>query len=277
MKVRQLSAFCACWYLLGFVSSADAALVHWGAQAGTSVADCPSFCTNFNFGPTLGGENTANTGISSVSESRGSARASASLTGGFNTPVLKAESFANTSFKGAFASAFGVQGYTYSGAGETLFLDVNLNGLVTDPENDPFDTRVYMEIVLYETEPFGFYSDRGTLDFEVGANPLSQPDNTEASVFLQLDHTNPASDMGQISIDVASGDEFYVWAYLRAESKSGSAATSADAFNTGTMNFLGNPDLVAASTAVVPIPAAFWLFGSGLLGMIGISRRKKAA
>lgn len=29
--------------------------------------------------------------------------------------------------------------------------------------------------------------------------------------------------------------------------------------------------------SAVPIPAAFWLFGSGLLGLIGISRRKKAA
>jgi hypothetical protein len=28
---------------------------------------------------------------------------------------------------------------------------------------------------------------------------------------------------------------------------------------------------------VVPIPAAVWLFASGLLGMIGIARRKKAA
>jgi hypothetical protein len=28
---------------------------------------------------------------------------------------------------------------------------------------------------------------------------------------------------------------------------------------------------------VVPIPAAAWLFGSGLLGMIGVARRKKAA
>jgi len=28
---------------------------------------------------------------------------------------------------------------------------------------------------------------------------------------------------------------------------------------------------------VVPIPAAIWLFGSGLLGLVGISRRKKAA
>ena len=27
----------------------------------------------------------------------------------------------------------------------------------------------------------------------------------------------------------------------------------------------------------VPVPAAVWLFGSGLLGLIGIARRKKAA
>jgi hypothetical protein len=31
------------------------------------------------------------------------------------------------------------------------------------------------------------------------------------------------------------------------------------------------------NTAVVPVPAAVWLFGSGLLGLVGIARRKKAA
>jgi len=30
-------------------------------------------------------------------------------------------------------------------------------------------------------------------------------------------------------------------------------------------------------TAVVPIPPAVWLFGSGLLGLVGMARRKKAA
>jgi len=30
-------------------------------------------------------------------------------------------------------------------------------------------------------------------------------------------------------------------------------------------------------SAVVPIPASFWLFGSGFLGLVGIARRKKAA
>ncbi len=31
-----------------------------------------------------------------------------------------------------------------------------------------------------------------------------------------------------------------------------------------------------ASTAVVPVPAAVWLFGSGLIGIAGIARRRKA-
>jgi hypothetical protein len=32
---------------------------------------------------------------------------------------------------------------------------------------------------------------------------------------------------------------------------------------------------ITVGTAVVPIPPAFWLFGSGLLGLIGIAKRKK--
>lgn len=32
-----------------------------------------------------------------------------------------------------------------------------------------------------------------------------------------------------------------------------------------------------AGAAVVPLPAAVWLFGSGLLGLVGIARRKKTA
>lgn len=30
------------------------------------------------------------------------------------------------------------------------------------------------------------------------------------------------------------------------------------------------------ATSVVPVPAAVWLFGSGLIGLIGIARRKKS-
>ena len=30
------------------------------------------------------------------------------------------------------------------------------------------------------------------------------------------------------------------------------------------------------AVATVPVPAAVWLFGSGLLGLVGVARRKKA-
>ena len=34
---------------------------------------------------------------------------------------------------------------------------------------------------------------------------------------------------------------------------------------------------ISTDVAAVPVPAAVWLFGSGLLGLIGVARRKKAA
>ena len=35
-------------------------------------------------------------------------------------------------------------------------------------------------------------------------------------------------------------------------------------------------DLTITSVTPVPVPAAVWLFGSGLLGLVGVARRKKA-
>ena len=42
-------------------------------------------------------------------------------------------------------------------------------------------------------------------------------------------------------------------------------------------DFNGSQDILRLSVSSIPIPASVWLFGSGLLGLIGISRRKKAA
>ena len=35
-------------------------------------------------------------------------------------------------------------------------------------------------------------------------------------------------------------------------------------------------DLSIVNTTVIPVPAAVWLFGSGLLGLVGVARRRKA-
>lgn len=36
----------------------------------------------------------------------------------------------------------------------------------------------------------------------------------------------------------------------------------------------GNTEFTAIATSTVPVPAAVWLFGSGLLGLLGLARRK---
>ena len=34
--------------------------------------------------------------------------------------------------------------------------------------------------------------------------------------------------------------------------------------------------ITASNASVIPVPAAVWLFGSGLLGLVGVARRRKA-
>ena len=62
----------------------------------------------------------------------------------------------------------------------------------------------------------------------------------------------------------------YAWYYF--EGKTGPATGEWD-----TTNPFDGRNLSHMSAYVVPVPAAVWLFGSGLLGLVGIARRKKEA
>ncbi len=50
----------------------------------------------------------------------------------------------------------------------------------------------------------------------------------------------------------------------------------ADFYNTGTLTFSGQ-GIVSANVAPVPVPAAVWLFGSAIMGLVGFRRRQAQA
>jgi hypothetical protein len=56
----------------------------------------------------------------------------------------------------------------------------------------------------------------------------------------------------------------------------GSASGSANAYSLGTVTFANDTLTFTGNTAAVPLPAAVWLLGSGLLGLLGVSRRRSA-
>ena len=78
---------------------------------------------------------------------------------------------------------------------------------------------------------------------------------------------------GAVSFDVNPGDSFYVFANLATLAADGGTAVS---MNSLTMSFVDESELVAASAAVVPLPAAIWLFGAGLIALIGACSRRSA-
>ena len=86
------------------------------------------------------------------------------------------------------------------------------------------------------------------------------------------DGSNPV-ELDVFTFSVVAGENFGIFAELSA----GSFRGFADAFNTLTMDFEDDEFISALNTpsmSVVPVPAAVWLFGTALIGMIGVSRKK---
>ncbi len=73
--------------------------------------------------------------------------------------------------------------------------------------------------------------------------------------------------------NLGSAGNFYL-----VSSQTGGTSATGRLYSLGQIEFDANGKLyTVGATSPVPLPAAVWLFGSGLLGLVGIGRRKQAA
>jgi hypothetical protein len=111
-----------------------------------------------------------------------------------------------------------------------------------------------------------------TASSDAGSTGLATSDSGRASV-IQTNDSSPVGDLFSLTFTVLDPvidglDDLVV----------GILDTAADDINPpiGGEPFTIDPAVVSAQIGAVPVPAAVWLFGSGLLGLIGIARRRTA-
>ena len=122
---------------------------------------------------------------------------------------------------------------------------------------------------------FNFTGNHGGFSLESGGTTTLNHGPTPADGFgnfdIKLDGFLLASgDTSIWTIDLGltgvTDSDFYDW----------SSIPTGDTQTLAALKFVQGPGDDSAFGAVVPVPAAVWLFGSGLLGLIGVARRKKA-
>lgn len=253
--------------------TANAAIISgYGVEASSYTAsNCPSYCTTAGGGDfqsdISGGEFI--TSAYSLETSYASGESQASLSGSTYLPTLRVRADASAG-KGGFANAFGVQGFTYSGASSTtLTLNFNLHGSVGDGVSGYVYNTLRTDVAVVYGSSLEWYPHFATLIYEI--IPGNNMDLVDAQS-LFISNGTDVNTSSSITFDLDPGTDFFVIASMEAASKNGFA----DAWNTLTMSFDNDTGLAAASVSSVPIPAAVWLLGSGLLGLLGIARRSKA-
>lgn len=186
-----------------------------------------------------------------------------------------------------------VGGNAAADAGQLTFnvAGANIQQAIFQTSLDSSDMTVYTTQAVTPTPTAGFAAMTGAGGpFETLRNKLESPaativsgtDDPTITLAGDLDYTgflpvwgdqqnSLQGVLGTASSSVAVGDSMYAYALQL----SGTTFTVDTVESAGfwTVSYDGN----SAQLEYVPVPAAVWLFASGLLGLAGVSRRKKKA
>ena len=140
-------------------------------------------------------------------------------------------------------------------------------GLTYDPTRFAFDSATFGDPVLgNQLDLSGFGSFNGAVDlltavnvFEVSFDSSSDLDTLQADAFTLV----------TVTFDVLFNAGIGAFDLAIIEIGDSLADTLYDPDDP--------PTLIGAKVSVVPVPAAVWLFGSALLGLIGVGRRRLVA
>lgn len=156
----------------------------------------------------------------------------------------------------------------YNGSDGTQYNTIGLSGAATNPVGSSGAVAVVINTPSIQNGPDGIALVYGTnnviqfLSYEGAFTATDGPAIGLTSMLIGVTESNadPAGMSLQLT-GTGNKPEDFTW--------SGPLLSTF-----GTQNI--NQVITDGHTNPVPIPAAFWLFGSGLVGLIGVARRKKA-
>lgn len=175
------------------------------------------------------------------------------------------------------SSAAALDGYIYSGVDTDLYITATLTGTFTPPTSgsDSNLDGIFGTLYLFTNSAAisEINSEVDSYPYEsIYLNCLGECYEPDDQVDLFISDGGSALE-GDIYLPLLeAGDSFYLYATLGLGGAGGGSAVSLSSFDVSFSSTTGLESLSAASA--VPVPAAVWLFGSGLLGLAGVARRR---
>lgn len=173
-----------------------------------------------------------------------------------HTPILHAASisFSNTSVTAEL--------------GDLITLDV-----LMDFTGDPTlggGTDIFYDASVLSYQSFGFTSTSLALDTDFSRSPDVLSNELEGLSFGNFNGLSGPGVVGTLTFQVIAFGDVVLSMAETDNLLAGGAFTSATTFTSQAVNF------GTAGVTIVPVPAAVWLFGSGLIGLVGVAKRSKA-